>query len=362
MRAARTVDDPARIAHEIESVMRGAALYGSNMENYELLTQGQHVDDGALSGPVVNSPRQLWSVAAYLDVVTEGVFGLQADGRVQPKLPVALVPMLFDKRSSISLALPDRQITLLLPRKLTGNLLVADHAATQGKHTTITLKAVQVDAPALHVAAPLYAPIAPAAPKLVAEGEAWRVEGSGQLQLYVNGRRGAVIDGSGTLPRGDALTCVRATRVDANGLESLPSAATCAGRIDAVGGHWPRQWNAPTSARYRAWVDYANAHGPISSGVTAAVKWLAIRCAGGDTQHVPLVMPHSVGTQRSSWGEFAASAGASCTFSVDDGFNMSYLQHFAHYTGGSGGIDGPLNQADVGDLHIAPLAQETTTP
>src|SRR6185437_15907018 len=112
LRAARTVNDPVRIAHEIKSVLRGAALFGSNMENYELLSQGQHVDDGKLSGPVVNSPRQLWSVAAYLDVVTEGVFGLEEDGRVQPKLPTALVPMLFGTRNAITLNLPDRQITL----------------------------------------------------------------------------------------------------------------------------------------------------------------------------------------------------------------------------------------------------------
>ena len=66
LRAARTTDDTARIEHEIRSIMRGAALAGSNMENYELRTQAVHVDDGALSGPVVNSPRQLWSVAGYL--------------------------------------------------------------------------------------------------------------------------------------------------------------------------------------------------------------------------------------------------------------------------------------------------------
>jgi len=41
---------------------------------------------------------------------------------------------------------------------------------------------------------------------------------------------------------------------------------------------------------------------------------------------------------------------------------MSYLQHFAHYTGGAGGIDGPLNQADVDALRIAPLPTGTPTP
>jgi hypothetical protein len=109
-------------------------------------------------------------------------------------------------------------------------------------------------------------------------------------------------------------------------------------------------------------VDYRNANGPISTGVTAAVKWLDIRCDGGEAQRVPLVMPHSVGIQRSTFGEFNARANARCTFALADGFNMSYLQHFAHYTGGKGGIDGALNQADVDALLVAPLAAETPTP
>ncbi len=362
LRAARTVNDPARIAHEIESVMRGAALYGSNLENYELLTQGQHVDEGKLSGPVVNSPRQLWSVAAYLDVVTEGVFGLTEDGKVEPKLPTALLPMLFGPRSSITLNLPDRRITLELPKQRTGNLLVADHIRTRGSTTTVMLKAVQVNAAPLRTGAPLYAPAAPAAPTLTAAGDRWQVSGEGKLQLYVNGRRAGTIDGHGTLPRSGELTCVSATRVDAHGLQSLPSPATCAGDVARVAGNWPRQWIAPASGHYRVSVDYRNEHGPISTGVTAAVKMLVIHCDGLPVQNVPLVMPHSVGTQRSTYGEFSAPAHASCRFALEDGFNMSYLQHFAHYTGGAGGIDGPLNDASIDDLLIAPLAGETTTP
>ena len=155
---------------------------------------------------------------------------------------------------------------------------------------------------------------------------------------------------------------MRATRVDAQGLESLPSPATCVGAVDKITGDWPRHWSAPGSGRYRVSVDYRNANGPINTGVTAAVKWLAIHCDGSDTQRVPLVMPHSVGTQRSTFGEFDAIAHSGCTFTLADGFNMSYLQHFAHYTGGSGGIEGPLNQADIGALQIAPLVRETTTP
>ncbi|MGN6237927.1 alpha-L-rhamnosidase-related protein [Dyella sp.] len=355
LRAAREVNQPARIAHEIESVMRGAALYGSNMENYELLTQGQHVDEGKLSGPVVNSPRQLWSVAAYFAVVTEGVFGLNEDGSVQPKLPTSLVPMLFGDKQSISLTLPDRSITLQLPAQRAGNLLVADHTSTRGHTTTVQLKAITVKDAPLRTDAPLYAPEAPPAPTLTAAGNTWKVQAAGKVQLYVNGRRAQTIDSSGTLPNTGTLTCVSATRVAADGLESLHSPAVCGGEYAPLAGAWPRAWTAPANGRYRVSLNYINDHGPINTGITAAVKMLAIRCDGAPEQRVPIVMPHSVREQRSTWGEFAAKAGAHCSFALEDGFNMSYLSHFAHYTGGVGGSDGALNAADVKGMVIAPL-------
>ncbi|OOG59890.1 Six-hairpin glycosidase-like protein [Rhodanobacter sp. C03] len=362
LRAARVVNSPSRIAHEIESVMRGAALYGSNMENYELLTQGQHVDEGKLSGPVVNSPRQVWSVAAYFAVVTEGVFGLTEDGRVEPKLPTSLVPMLFGQRTSITLNLPDRDITLQLPAHHDGNLLVADRTDTHGKNTVVTLKAIQVQDTPLRIDAPLYAPSAPPAPVLTATAGGWHVQVDGKVMLYLNGQRHGSIDGNDQLARQPGVICVSATRIDAQGLESLHSPDTCVGDVMKVAGNWPRTWTAPTTGNYRVSLDYANEHGPINTGVTAAVKMLLIRCDGSDEQLLPIVMPHSIGVQGSTWGRFAAKAGARCQFALDDGFNMSYLAHFAHYTGGVGGSDGPLNSASIGDLLIAPLGGRVATP
>lgn len=362
LRAARITEQPARIAHEIESVMRGAALYGSNMENYELLTQGQHVDEDRLSGPVVNSPRQLWSVAAYLAVVAEGVFGLGEDDRVEPKLPTSLVPMLFGQRASITLKLADRSITLQLPKKYAGNLLVADRSSTHGTATTVTLKAVQVKDVPLHTDAPPYAQVAPDAPLVRADGDSWQITVNGEVKLYLNGEAHGSIDGRGHLAQQPGLACITATRVDAHGLESLHSPATCVGAVTKVAGHWPRRWTTPATGDYRVWLDYANDHGPINTGITAAVKMLQVRCDGSGDQRLPIVMPHSVRPQSSSWGRFTAKAGAVCQFDLDDGFNMSYLAHFAHYTGGAGGNAGALNQADVHDLLIAPLATSHGTP
>jgi hypothetical protein len=63
--------------HDLRSLVRGAALNLSNMENLEFLTGRPWVDAGAESGPVVNSRRQLWSVAGYLGAVIRGVFGVE---------------------------------------------------------------------------------------------------------------------------------------------------------------------------------------------------------------------------------------------------------------------------------------------
>jgi len=340
-------------------VMRGAALSGSNMENYELLTQSTHVDDGKLSGPVVDSPRQLWSVAAYLDVVSEGVFGLTEDGQVQPKLPVSLVPMLFGGRDRISLQMPGRRITLLRPRNLGGNLLVAGKVSQRDAETVVTLKAVNVPAVPLRTDAPLYAPAAPAAPTVTADSRGWRVRVDGKVVLYADGQRIGNIDGSTYIAQGGKPPCVSATRKGRHGIESLHSPLVCAGDPIDIGDAWPRSWTVPATGRYRVTLRYENNHGPINTGVTAAVKMLVMDCDGNVSQRVPIVMPHSVGDQLSTYGIVTVKAGAKCRFTLQQGFNMSDLSHFSHYTGGKGGIDGPLNDARVGDLLIAPT---TRTP
>ncbi len=363
LRAARKVDDPALIARQVRSLMRGPALAGSNMENYAMLSQAVHVDEGRLSGPVVNSPRQLWSVAGYLDMVTEGVFGLTSGGKVEPKLPVSLVPTLFGKRHTITLDLPHRRITLRRPQSLDGNLLVAGTVTQEGMHTTVALKAVHVPALPLHTGAPMYAPEAPPAPTVTREGQTWRVRAAGGRNvLYVDGRRHGPPGATWTLPASPARHCLRLARLGEHGLESLPSPATCVGDAFDVTGPWPRSWTAPAGGRYRVALDYANDHGPINTGITAAVKRLVVDCSSVPQQTIPIVMPQSRGMQLSTTGTLAAPAHARCTFSLQQGFNMSDLAHFSHYTAGQGGASGPLNKAHIGALRVTPVPDAAAGP
>jgi len=97
--AVKTKNDPA-YENAFMSIVRGAALNLSNMENFEFTTLSNWYYDGRkdqadrdLSGPVVNSRRQLWSVAAFISLVKDGIFGMNIDMdsiSFNPVIPVAL--------------------------------------------------------------------------------------------------------------------------------------------------------------------------------------------------------------------------------------------------------------------------------
>jgi len=358
LRAARLLDDAPRITGEVQSLMRGAALAGSNMENYELLTQKIHVDEGALSGPVVNSERQLWSVAGYLDMVLQGVFGVEADGRVQPKLPVALVPQLFGTRDRISLQMDGKRYVLLKPDVLQGELLVAGKVQRDGDTTIVQLVPERGHTPAssvpAHPPASAYAPATPSAPVATKERNGWTIAVPAQHVLWRDGAAVDVHDGAVRIADDGLQHCLSLTRREGT-LESLHSLTTCIGPQQRLRGAQRWSWTQPAAGRVRVRLQFNNPNGPINTGVTAAVKQLVASCAAQPAQSHTMVMPHSVAVQESTAAEFDLPAGT-CTFQLQDGFNMSALQHFSHYTGGKGGRAGLLNEADVKALLLAPIA------
>lgn len=91
------------------TLMRGAAVNLSNMENLEWLSgQPLLLDEGnpMLSGPVINSRRQLWSVGGYLGMAIESVFGVKAldDGiALQPFVTARLRRETFGAAKAITL-------------------------------------------------------------------------------------------------------------------------------------------------------------------------------------------------------------------------------------------------------------------
>jgi len=106
------------------SLFQGSAFNLSNMENLEWLTQQEHVADGELSGPVINSERQLWSVAAYHDFVANSLFGIDINAReiqINPFIP-ALTQQALQLGKELKLQqLPVASGRLNVTLKLTGN-------------------------------------------------------------------------------------------------------------------------------------------------------------------------------------------------------------------------------------------------
>ncbi|WP_016955445.1 hypothetical protein [Catenovulum agarivorans] len=81
LKAAKVGNNVAVANAAYDTLIRGAALNLSNMENLEWVSAQPiwlEKENPSLSGPVVNSKRQLWSVAAYLSMVIDGVFGVDA--------------------------------------------------------------------------------------------------------------------------------------------------------------------------------------------------------------------------------------------------------------------------------------------
>jgi len=270
--------------------------------------------------------------------------------------------MLFGERAEIRLHLPGRDITLVKPMHFDNdaNLLVAGETRRDGKNVRITLRSTKVDAPALKLGAPQFAPdtpeIIPTAPK-IADGSHARV------RFWLDGKLAQTWkpDSEQALKSIEiadtaALQSLWTTRVDPSTLlESLPGPIVRLGQFEDVVGVWPRAWTAKHEGRYQLRLGYENKHGPINTGVTAAVKMLAIDCEGTAKQSVPIVMPHSVAKDLSTAATFTAKAGKKCTFILEQGFNMSFLSRNKLYTGEQGGESGPVNESDYGELRIVPL-------
>ena len=113
LKAAMIAQNDEAYTNAFMSLVRGAALNLSNMENFEFTTLSNYYTDTRkdhadrdLTGPVVNSQRQLWSVAAFISLVKDGIFGMNVDMdsiTFDPIIPVALKKSFFPDSYGIQL-------------------------------------------------------------------------------------------------------------------------------------------------------------------------------------------------------------------------------------------------------------------
>ncbi len=107
LRAAKDVDNTQVMLHSMKSIVNGAALNLSNMENFEFTTLRNYYEDGDLSGPVVNSRRQLWSVAGYLSMVFDIILGLSVENGdvfINPAIPASVIREYFPHSNKITIS------------------------------------------------------------------------------------------------------------------------------------------------------------------------------------------------------------------------------------------------------------------
>lgn len=105
-KAAAKAGNADAVDHAVRSLVRGAALNLSHMENFEAVTGAPYVAEGATSGPVVNSQRQLWSVAGYIGLVHDVFFGMETSSkglRFNPRITRGLRNSVLSGTDRISL-------------------------------------------------------------------------------------------------------------------------------------------------------------------------------------------------------------------------------------------------------------------
>nr|WP_246456263.1 hypothetical protein [Ruficoccus amylovorans] len=106
LKAARKVNNVAAMDAGVRSLVELAASNLSNMENFDFVSGLAHVSVGERVGPVINSRRQLWSVAGYLSLVHEVVFGFRAteEGlRLEPTVTAWMRRSLFARSAHMEI-------------------------------------------------------------------------------------------------------------------------------------------------------------------------------------------------------------------------------------------------------------------
>lgn len=395
-----------------ESLVRGAALHLSNMENLEWASgQAMLLDerDPALSGPVINSRRQLWSVGAYVGMVVGQVFGIEAHaggidvrpfvtarlarttlrgGRQADLLNLSLRGHRIDVRLHLPPAEEGAGVYAVRRIRLNGRETPARigwHQLADQNTIEVELGAPQPGQQAItrvsatpHEQAPAaFAPPDPMPPVLSGAGQALRLQAVAPpgttLNVFRDGRQVAEgVRGSWTdpAPVGGACYAVEAV-YPSSGNRSHHSPPSCMGPDLALPGVPPSPgWGAPADTlslgglsvgqrgRYAVQLRYRNSANQVNLGISNAVKWIAVRDGRGRLVASGVVqMPHTAAGRTGHSTPLIAvlEGGQSYRIELSDFYNMSYLDGNASFTG-AGGSAGPWNRADILGVRVRELA------
>ncbi|MES2756115.1 MAG: esterase [Pseudomonadota bacterium] len=402
LKAAAIVGNVSVADAAYESLMRGAALNLSNMENLEWLT-GQPLlldeKNPALTGPVINSRRQLWSVGAYLGMVTENVFGVSttADGiSIRPFITAKLRREAFGDSTSIALyglRLRDKTIsvTVQMPPAQPGDgFYLVESITVNGARASqhVDWSALPADsavgivlgtlAPGQQrirrVGADPYAQsnavFAPREPAIVN----FKRDGAGGVRfdiadekrgpdtvynVYRDGKLAAAGIAAGPWNDRSASACYSVeAQFRASGNRSHHSPSSCADQgIDIARAikDWGKPGDRfriggvviPAAGNYRVQVRYHNGANQINLGISGGVKWMAVKDHAGQVVARQVVqLPHSRTAPVYSTPLAARLGAGTYSIELEDFYNMSYLQSNSTFSA-AGGVDGASNRFDI---------------
>lgn len=397
LKAAAQVGNAAVADAAYDSLLRGAALNISNMENLEWLS-GQPLlldeKNPALIGPVINSRRQLWSVGAYLGMVAENVFGVTASDegvRFRPFVTSKLRREVFagtgqatlhqlplrGARVSVRLLLPPasqrpgyHRVERVLHNGAPVGATIPWNRLREGDVIEIALGEVIAGEDAItRVNANPYieSPAVFGPPDPVIEAIGRDAGGHARLRfggkdknavyhVYRDGQQVAAGLAAGAWVDQEAhpQACYAVEAVyPASGNRSHHSRPRCVGavtEIPAAGAQERIDLRIETAGRYAVQLRYRNEANQINLGISGGVKWLAIEDAAGRAVAQGVVqLPHTKPglTPAALSTPLAARLQAGAyRVRISDFYNMSYLESNASFSG-AGGTDGPSNRFEL---------------
>nr|WP_315253632.1 alpha/beta hydrolase-fold protein [uncultured Duganella sp.] len=394
-----------------DTLMRGAATNLSNMENLEWLSGQPMLDDGKLSGPVVNSRRQLWSVGGYLGMVVGSVFGVQTTTEgiaLRPFITARLRRVAFAGSEAITLnnlALRGKRLTVrvALPAAVEANGYYAvDSITLNGKPASASLawdalgddNAIEihlgkllpgqqekrsVTARPLVQDAAVYAPAEPRIARLergsyglptlsiaggAGGGIVYNVYRNGQL---IGARVSAATWADRNVVEADNLCYAVEAVHTRSGNRSHHSMPVCLNNGQEIDVSRPA-WGAPAdtfaqelkidrAGSYAIQIRYRNTAHQINLGVSGGVKWASLQDSTGNiVANAVVQLPHSPAEQGAKYSTplRANLKPGSYTLRLDDFYNMSYMKNNASYSD-AGGVKGPSNKFDIHGVRVMPV-------
>lgn len=346
------------VNHGIESLVGLTALNLSNMENYDYVSGHAYFEQGELSGPVVNSRRQLWSVAGYLSMVQDIIFGLETEYnaiRFNPFITAKIRRNIFGDTNTIKMHNfgykgSKNDIVIHLP-EISSDLSGALKIKKIKLNNQIIIKNQFINRNDLneHNTWEIYLSL-PSEKKL-----------NSSINI-INTKTDNIYDDKTLhpipLPFDDSRTLI----INARQMNHKGGNLVHQNHFENWGGMEDELSYGPFSVKesgtYAIQTRFSNGNGPINTGITCAIKKLGISSNRKEFDYGYLIMPQS-----GDWSRWDISSPVLIYLKKDldysfriyednTSFNMSYLNKNSLYTSLPGGGDKVCNFVNISDVYI----------